>query len=241
MKAFWAGAGRLLNRPLMIAILAASFSALFLPQITRQWQDNQSQRNLKETLLQQISASGTAAISHGLSLSDGELIAAGATQSAETPGNVYQSLRDTWFTARAEARSSVLVYFPALYTCWYSFDHAVSDYLSLGAGDRSASRITDLKQYVGSSFADSYVAPTTPDGCRPLAQLPAAVRNRFGQLQAISIWPALALPTTDVRSTAKFRDAYAVLAEELDIAMERVIYTIVKSNAQGFSHGVFGL
>ncbi len=230
--------GRLLSQPLVIAILAAAFGALVIPELTRQWQDTQSERDLKQSLLEQISTSGTAATSHGLSLANGQLLAAGG-QPSETHGNVYQGLRNTWFIDRAGARSRILVYFPGLYTCWYSFDHAIADYLSLGAGNRSASRVTDLQSYVGSDFANSYVDPRTPDGCKPLAELPPAVRTRFGQLKAISIWNALASPGKDDRSTTKFRNAYAILAEEMDIAMERVVDTIVKAHAQGFSHGIF--
>ena len=240
MKEFWARVRRFLSQPLVIAILAGAFTALLIPEVTRQWQDTQDERNLKQSLLEQISTSGTAALSHGLSLADGHLLAAGG-QPAESHGDVYQSLRDTWFTDRADARSRILVYFPNLYTCWYSFDHAVADYLSLGAGDRSASRIAALQRYVESHFANSYVGPTAPDGCKPLGQLPSAVQTRFSQLKAISIWDALALPGKDTTSTTKFRNAYAVLAEEMDIAMERVVYTIVKAHAQGFSHGAFGL
>jgi hypothetical protein len=240
VKLFWGRVGRLLSQPLVIAILAAAFSAFFIPELTRQWQDTQSERDLKQRLLEQISTSGTAAVSHGLSLADGKLVAAGG-QPGESHGDVYQALRDTWFTDRADARSRILVYFPSLYTCWYSFDHAVADYLSLGAGDRSPARIADLQKYVGNDFARSYVDPTAPDGCKPLAQLPSAVQTRFAQLKAISTWKALTLRGTDTKSTAKFRNAYAILGEEMDIAMERVVDTIVKAHAQGFSHGVFGL
>jgi hypothetical protein len=240
MNVLLARVGRFLGQPLVIAILAGAFTAFLLPDVTRQWQDTQSERNLKQSLLEEISTSGTTAVSHGLSLADGHLLAAGG-QPAESHGDVYQSLRDTWFTDRADARSRILVYFPNLYTCWYSFDHAVADYLSLGAGDRSASRITALQRYVDTDFATSYVKPAAPDGCKPLGQLPSAVSTRFVYLKGLSVWKALALPGMDKRSTTRFRNAYAVLAEELDIAMERVVYTIVKTHAEGFSHGIFGL
>jgi hypothetical protein len=238
VTSFLTRVGRFLSQPLVIAILAGAFSALVIPQVTREWQDTQNERDLKQSLLEQISTSGTAAVSHGLSLANGQLLAAGG-QAGESHGDVYQSLRNTWFTDRADARSRVLVYFPGLYTCWYSFDHAIADYLSLGAGDRSPSRIANLQKYVSSDFANSYVDPSTPDGCKPLGGLPSAVNARFAQLEAISIWNALALRGDDKRSVSKFRNAYAILAEEMDVAMERVVDTIVRTNAQGFSHGIF--
>jgi hypothetical protein len=239
VKEFWIRVGRLLSQPLVIAIFAAAFGALVIPEFTRQWQDTQNERDLKQSLLEQISTSGTAAVRHGVSLADGQLLAAGG-QPGESHGSVYQGLRNTWFTDRADARSRILVYFPSLYTCWYSFDHAIADYLSLGAGNRSSSRIADLQSYVTSDFANSYVGPTAPDGCNSLAELPSAVQTRFRQLEAVSMWEALALSDKDKRSTTKFRNAYAILAEEMDIAMERVVDTIVKAHAQGFSQGIFG-
>ncbi len=67
------------------------------------------------------------------------------------------------------------------------------------------------------------------------------MQKRFAQLKAISIWQGLALPDKDKRTTTKFRNAYAILGEEMDIAMERVVDTIVRAHARGFSHGIFGL
>jgi hypothetical protein len=43
--------GRFLSQPLVIAILAAAFSALLIPAVTRQWQDTRSERDLKQSLL----------------------------------------------------------------------------------------------------------------------------------------------------------------------------------------------
>jgi hypothetical protein len=40
-------------------------------------------------------------------------------------------LQDSWFTKRASVRSQLVIYFPRLYACWYSFDSAVSGFLNL--------------------------------------------------------------------------------------------------------------
>jgi hypothetical protein len=122
----------------------------------------------------------------------------------ESHDNVYQALRDTCFTDRADARSRILVYFPTLYTCWYSFDHAIADYLSLGAGKRSSSRIANLQKYVDSDFANSYVDTNAPDGCKPLARLPQPCRTGSGTSRR-SRWKALAFParTKEVRQSSE--------------------------------------
>jgi hypothetical protein len=238
---FWARAGRFLRQPLVIAILAGAFSAYLIPSITRQWQDAQSERDLKQTLLDQISSSGTAAIHHGFSMSGGQLVAAGATVPRESIADVYQSLKDTWYIDRADARSRILVYFPSLYACWYSFDHAVADYLSLGGGNRAQPLIDNLRTYVMGGFATSYVAPTVADGCKPVNKLPQAVFDRYEFLIKKPIWPYLALTGKDKATRGAFQSAYSILGEEMDIAMERVVYTIVKTHAEGFSHGTLGL
>src|SRR5947208_8103051 len=97
VEEFLARVGRFLSQPLVIAILAGAFSALVIPQVTCEWQDTQNERDLKQSLLEQISTSGTAAVSHGLSLANGQLLAAGG-QVRESHGDVYQSLRNTWVT-----------------------------------------------------------------------------------------------------------------------------------------------
>jgi hypothetical protein len=81
-----------------------------------------------------------------------------------------------------------------------------------------------------------------PDGCKQLKQIPSpALFVRFSQLKAKISWRNLDLEGKTKTTKTKFQNAYAGLAEELEIAMERVIWTIVKANAEGFSHGIFGL
>ena len=134
---------------------------------------------------------------------------------------------------RADARSRVLVYFPGLYGCWYSYERALSDFLSLAAASSDA-RVKSLQRYVEADFAQSYVDPSAPDGCASLKVLPEVVQSRFQQLKALTRWTALTFP----RDNHRFRAVYAILGEEMDIAMERIVNTIVKTPAEGFSHGI---
>ncbi len=54
-----------------------------------------------------------------------------AVQSGANEQTVYALLQDSWFTKRASVRSQLVIYFPRLYPCWYSFDSAVSGFLNL--------------------------------------------------------------------------------------------------------------
>src|SRR5207248_1028149 len=97
-----------------------------------------------------------------------------------------------------------------------------------------AARARSIQDYVEADFANSYVDPSSRDGCASLDKLPAIVQTRFRQLKAVTNWTALTRPT-DVK---RFRSAFAILGEELEIAMERIVNTIVKTHAEGFSHGL---
>ena len=231
--------GPFLRHPLVIAVLAGAFSALLIPQITREWQDRQREQDLKQSLLEEISTSSTAAVRQAISLASGHARAAGGAE-GEDAGDIYHAVRNSWLIRRASARSRIVVYFPNLYACWYSYERAVSDYLSLAVADKTPAdesgrraRVRSLRRYVNADFAQSYIDPTAPDGCKPLRGLPEVVQSRFGQLKDATGWTALT--STHTRG---FQAVYAVLGEELIIGMERIITTIVKTPAKGFSHGI---
>jgi hypothetical protein len=228
--------GRFLKHPLVIAVLVGAFSALLIPQITQQWQDRQKEQELKQSLLEEISTSSTTAVRQGVSLAMAQTRAAGG-EHGETAGEVYAALRNSWLIRRAAARSRVIVYFPGLYDCWYSYERAVADFLSLspGGGKTSASRLESLEKYVNDDFATGYGDEPARDGCAPLGDLPAVVQTRFDQLKGSAIkWPALGYES---ENTA-FRNSYAALGEALLIGMERIVYTVEKTPADGFSHGI---
>ncbi len=165
---------------------------------------------------------------------NGQIRAAGG-EDGENTTQVYATLRNSWLIKRATARSRIIVYFPDLYACWYSYERAVADYLSLSSADKTdASRVKSLRRYVNADFANSYVEPDAPDGCAPLTDLPEVLQSRFAKLKDVTQWPALTYSTDNPR----LRDVYAVVGEALIIGMERIIETIVKTPAKGFSHGI---
>ena len=191
---------------------------------------------MKQSLLEEISTSSTTAVRQGVSLAMGQTRAAGG-EHGETASEIYPVLRNSWLIRRASARSRVIVYFPRLYDCWYSYERAVADFLSLspGGGESSAERIQSLETYVNDDFATTYGDERASDGCAPLGDLPAVVQTRFDQLKGGAIkWPALGHKS---ENTA-FRNSYAALAEALLIGMERIVDTVEKTPAEGFSHGI---
>lgn len=226
----------MLSHPLFVTAVAGVFGVL----LTRGWQDRQASNSLKQNLLSQLATSTATALGHAQSLAKDLPKAAGGDK-GDRVVTVYNELRDSWATQRAAIRSQMVVFFPGLYTCWYSFDTAVNDYLSLspsrkpGALANQKERATALMNYVNSDFAKSYVSPGSGnlevnDTCKPLSTLPPVLQSRFAHLKASTNWGKLASLTT----TPGFSDAYAIVGEELGIDMERIINTVVRTPAKGF-------
>jgi hypothetical protein len=245
----------------VLLVLGGVFSALLIPQITREWQDRQSEKEIKRSLLEEISTSATTAIRQGNSLVTAcvepsaepakgakpgpvcaptppskQLRAAGG-EPGENVSEVYAVLRNTWLIRRSTARSRIITYFPDLYGCWYSYERAIADYLGLVTQYPNSKKVRarDLMAYVDADFADVYSQPgVAEEGCEPLDQLPTRVEKRFEELRAAMQWRALDFPTWHSR----FKGEYAKLGELLEIGGERIIMTIVKAHAAGFSHGI---
>jgi hypothetical protein len=245
----------------VLLVVGGLFSALLIPQITRQWQDRQSEKEIKRSLLEEISTSATTAIRQGNSLvtacvepsaepaTAGESkpvcaatppskqVRAGGGEPGENVAEIYAVLRNNWLIRRSTARSRIITYFPDLYGCWYSYERAIADYLGLVTQypNSKATRAQDLMAYVRADFADIYSQPGIAEQqCVTLDQLPPRVQTRFEELQAAMHWHALEYPTWHSR----FKGEYAKLGELLEIAGERIIMTIVTAHAAGFSHGI---
>lgn len=233
---FWSKLGSILRHPLVIAALAATFSALLIPQITREWQDRQKEQDLKQSILQEVSTSSTTAVRHSISLVQGQLRAAGGEPGEAAP-EVYALLRNSWLIDRATARARIVTYFPQLYSCWYSYERAVADFIGLFTANSSSrnDRAGLLERYVSNHFAKSYGPPEVADPCMTVDRLPSVAQARLTVLERALAWNALTLPTSDEH----FRNAYAILGEALLIDMDRITATIAKAPAEGFSHGPF--
>jgi hypothetical protein len=238
---FWSRLGPSLKHPLTIALVAAAFTALLLPVFTRQYQDRQKERELKKGLLEQMSTASTTAVRNGISLVNGQLRAAGGEE-GENAGQVYARLRNVWLIQRATVRSAIVTYFPHVNSCWYSYERIIADYLGLvdKKPANRKTRIENIKNYVNSDLRDVYGEPGNVDNaCDRLKTMPTGIRARYRELKGKMRWDALTLPTDDKGKYAlAYAGAYAILGEELLIADDRVIKTIVDENASGFSHGI---
>ena len=236
LRRLWARGSPIVKHPLFIAVAAGVVSVVLLPHFTRQWQDRQKERELKQNLLEQISTASTSTITQGMSLVNGQLRAAGGDPGETDPGPVYARLRNTWLVERASTRSAILAYFPDMDSCWYSYERAVADYLGLvdkHPGNRRA-RAEHLRYYVEANFATVYSQPSVAnDACRGLDELPPTVRARYAELKRAMRWRSLTLPT----ETSGFRNAYAILGEALLIGSETIIATVVSSDAKDYYHG----
>ena len=231
--------GRFLKHPLVIACLGALFAAFLLPFVTRQWQDRQKELELKQGLVDQIATTTTTAVRRGVSLIQGQTRAAGG-ETGEEPAEVYALLRNSWLINRASARSRITTYFPDLQSCWYAYERVVADFLGLVDGTAAGRR--------GRAPAISeYINKEQPDNCEPLASLPEDVQSRYAELKQKINWSALGKPDASAQGANDapvhppgFNGAHAILAELVLIHQDRLIKSIVRSDAKSFYHGPFG-
>jgi hypothetical protein len=249
-KKLWGWLVAFFRYPLVIAGAAALLGAVVIPSLFRSWQDRQTANSIKRDLLDEISTSTFTSLGQAQALAQGSLRAAGGT-SGDSPNTVYLRVKDSWATQRAEARSQILVYFPDLYECWYSFDSAMSDYISLSTiptsrtakspSSKSANfaeqlrdrmgREKSLRDYISNSFNRSYVPPgsglrSSPDKCKSLTALPLALQERFAHLEQKTHWKRLALLPT----RPGFINVYDIVGEELSIDMDRISSTIARAS-----------
>ncbi len=249
-----------LKHPLVLLILGGVFSALLIPQVTREWQDRQREQEIKRDLLEQIATSATTAIRQGNSLvmacteRSGELstpkpkrsvcaplppnhqVRAAGGEPGEEISEIYAVLKDSWLIRRSIPRSTIITYFPKTYSCWYSYERALADYLGLVTQSANAKkvRVDALGEFVRADMTAVYgQSDIVERDCAHLRELPENVEARYRQLKKLMGWTALTYPTWHFR----FKQEYAKLGEILGIAMERIIVTIDAADAKGFSQG----
>ena len=253
--------GSLLKHPIVLLVLGGIFTAVLVPQVTRQWQDRQTEHEIKRSLLEEISTAATTAVRQANSLVTAceqpagaaptgagaakavcarlaptkQVRAAGGVPGENVP-EIYAVLRNSWLIRRSTARSRISTYFPDLYSCWYSYERALADYIGLVTQSPATkkTRVGNLRDYVNADLAHAYGTAGAEASCAALDHLPDNDQVRFRALKEKMRWPALAYPTWSPR----FKQEYAKLGELLEIAMERMVITIVDAHARGFSHGI---
>jgi hypothetical protein len=160
--------GHFCSQPLVITIFAAFLGSLLIPELTRQWQDRQAENALKQSLTEQLATATTTTLDQAKALANNQLQAAGGPSDADKQ-TVYALLQDSWFTKRASVRSQLVIYFPSLYPCWYSFDSAVSGFLNLAmTGPAKRTATTPQPAAPTATTATTTTHPAIP---LPLARL----------------------------------------------------------------------
>ena len=149
-----------------------------------------------------MSTSSTTAVRQGISLAIRAHPCGRRHERERRRTDVYAELRNSWLIHRASARSRIIVYFPDLYACWYSYERAVADYLSLGSGDRSTARVAQRSsEYVDADFATSYVDAGHPRRLRAAGRPAGGRPDAFRRSSKHAIkWNGLTFPTENTAS-----------------------------------------
>jgi hypothetical protein len=228
-----------LKHPLVIAVLAGAAGALLFPWFTRQWQDRQGELALKQNLVEQIATTSTTAVRRAISLVSGDVRAAGG-EDGESFADVYPVLRNSWLISRASARAAIVTYFPETQPCWYKYERVVAAFIGLHDKNEKSrlAKIALIRDYVRSDLTQADVVPgysaSGSDGCKPLSSLPRIVQARYHQLADSMKWNRF----NDLDMPA-FSNEYAKLGELLLIGQDRIITSIVSTEAKSFYHGLF--
>lgn len=107
---------------------------------------------------------------------------------------------------------------------WFLFSDRITDYISIPRpGTPSRGPTHDLKLYLEDERTS----------CEPLLDVAGYSQQRYNSLkQKVGDFSTLSSASND-----GFKDAYGSLGELLLIDRDRIVRTIVSSDAQGFSHG----
>jgi hypothetical protein len=221
---------RALAHPLMITVAGAILAALVLPLVTRQWQDRQSELDLKRDVVAEMAESTTSAVRQSISYVEQRLGVAPPGAKAEI-ANTYR----TWLVQRSVTRAMIATYFPALEECWYGYSNAITTLLELASVGGGNGRV--------STRGISNTLLTSDDQCGWSAQLPGAQQARLARLENRLASKKLLSRQMRQRPPSVTRDAlrknYSDLGELLLIGKDGIIRQIVEADARGYYHGLF--
>ncbi len=209
---------RLLGSPLFLLLLGTVLASLLIPRWAAIWQDRQPELALKSTIVQETAHATTDTVREGITL---------ALDPPPQPslGSNYVTLTRRWLVSRAELQTLIGTYFPdSVARCWFLYSDRVTDYIMIPRPNvSSAAAVKRIQNYL-----------TKPQAaCAPLKDVPEFSRQRHETLtQAVGDFSALSST-----GNATFKNAYASLGELLLIERDRIVATIVGTDAKGFSHG----
>ncbi len=204
--------------PLGLLLLGTLLASVLIPRWSAIWQDRRPELELKSGLVGRVAQSTTKTVR------DAQLLA-----NDPPPTNVaaarYRTLKQRWLIDRAELQTVIGTYFSTdVARCWFLYSDLLTSYLSIPQpGAPSSGPTNDLKNYVNDERSS----------CTPLVAVASysqrrydTLKKRIGDLSALSR-----------ASNHDFKTTYASLGELLLIDRDRVVQTIVASDARGFAHG----
>jgi hypothetical protein len=206
--------------PLGLLLLGTLLASVLVPRWSAIWQDRQPELELKTGLVERMARSTTGTVRGAISL---------VTNPPPTKGAAarYRALKKEWLIDRADLQTVIGTYFsPEVARCWFVYSDMVTSYVSIPQPGQEGSRsehTRELKQYLEdeSNF------------CKPLVDVPSYSRQRYDRLKQ-RIGDVARLSSV---GAGGFNGAYDSLGELLLIDRDRIVQTIVSSDAKGFAHG----
>jgi len=150
---------RFLAHPMVLALVGALVTSLLLPIVTRQWQDHQTELDIKTKLVNQISGSVATALA--------QLAVTESGQSARLPipFQDYYDAYQVWEQSRASIRSQLEAYFPNsdVGEQWQTYSGEVDNFYKFTGRytDSSNARRLSLLAALKSYLDDNGVTPTS--------------------------------------------------------------------------------
>jgi hypothetical protein len=204
--------------PLGVLLLGTLLASVLIPRWSAIWQDRQPELELKSGLVEKVAHSTTQTVRDGISL-------AANPPPTKVAAPRYRALKKRWLIDRADLQTEIGTYFPAAVArCWFLYSDLITSYISLPQPGVSSSGYTrELKNYIEDE----------QKSCEPLVAVAGYSQQRYDTLKQ-SVGDFSNLSTT---RKSGFKDAYSSLGQLLLIDRDRIVQTIVASDANGFSHG----
>jgi hypothetical protein len=204
--------------PLGMLLLGTLLASVLIPRWSAIWQDRQPELELKAGLVERVAQSTTETVREAISL-------VRTPPPTKVAAARYRALTNQWLIDRAEIQTVVGTYFSAnVARCWFLYSDRITSYISVPRpGTRSSGYLRELEDYIEDERKS----------CEPLVDAASYSQQRYDDLKQ-NIGDFSALSSAD---TEGFKGAYASLGELLLIDRDRIVRTMVSSDARGFAHG----
>lgn len=206
------------REPARLLLLGTLLASVLIPRWSAISQDRQPELELKTGLVERVAQSSTETVRDAIQL-------VRYPPSTEVAAARYRAITKRWLVERAELETVIGTYFPA-------------EVARCGSSSRTGSPITSPSQdrglpSRGPTYDLKLYLEDERTSCEPLLDVAGYSQQRYNSLkQKVGDFSTLSSADND-----GFKDAYGSLGELLLIDRDRIVRTIVSSDAQGFSHG----